>query len=355
MSSVSDGLRLDFMKNIIIVGTVLSLAIASSISGQDPTKQPQVTILTTGGTIASRNEAPSLEGHALIQAVPRLLDYATVNVEEIARTGSSRITPEIWLLIGKRINEIFASNPNLSGVVVTHGTDTMEETAYYLNLVVKDDRPVVLVGSMRSADVISADGPSNLLQAVRVATKQHSKNRGVMIVLNDEINSARDAWKTDNQRVQTFSAMDRGILGYADPDTVIFYRNPSQLHTVHSVFELDGIESLPEVPIAIDYPGFDGSTIFQWIKRNPAGIVVQAFAGGRMSSGAADGIRAAVAGNIPVVIASRVPGGRIPGTPSIEGTVLARDLPAHKARVLLMVALTNPSNKENLTTIFNKY
>ena len=317
--------------------------------------QPQVVILTTGGTIASRSEASSLEGHALVQAVPQLLDHATVTVEEIVRTGSSRITPEIWLLIGKRINEIFSENPDLNGIVVTHGTDTMEETAYYSNLVVNDDRPVVMVGSMRSADAISADGPSNLLQAVRVATKKHAKNHGVMIVLNDEINSARDAWKTDNQRVQTFRSMDRGILGYADPDTIIFYRNPSYLHTVHSSFRLDEITTLPEVPIVTDYPGFDGSTILQWVNKKPAGIVVQTFAGGRMSLGAAEGIRAAVAEKIPIVIASRVPGGRIPGAPSIEGTVLARDLPAHKARVLLMVALADPSNKENLTSIFNQY
>ncbi|HIF38744.1 MAG TPA: asparaginase [Gemmatimonadetes bacterium] len=342
------------MKNIFLVTSAFLLLFTLSVSGQAPEK-PHVVILTTGGTIASRSDAPSLEGHALVQAVPQILDYATVNVEEITRTGSSRITPEIWLRLGKRINEIFSQDGTINGIVVTHGTDTMEETAYYLNLVVKDDRPVVMVGSMRSADVISADGPSNLLQAVRVATKEHSKNRGVMIVLNDEINSARDAWKTDNQRVQTFRSIDHGILGYADPDTIIFYRNPSHLHTVNSIFQLDTIEALPEVPIVIDYAGFDGSTIIQWANRHPAGIVVQTFAGGRMSSGALEGIQRATEEGIPIVIASRVPGGRIPGSPSVAGTILARDLPAHKARVLLMVALAETSHKENLTSIFNQY
>ena len=342
------------MKNIFLISSAFLLLFTLSVSGQAP-KRPHVVILTTGGTIASRSNAPSLEGPDLVRAVPQILDYATVNVEEITRTGSSRMTPDIWLRLGKRINEIFSQDGEINGIVVTHGTDTMEETAYYLNLVVKDDRPVVMVGSMRSADVISADGPSNLLQAVRVATKEHSKNRGVMIVLNDEINSARDAWKTDNQRVQTFRSVDHGILGYADPDTVIFYRNPSHLHTVNSIFQLNEVETLPEVPIVIDYAGFDGSTIIQWAKRNPAGIVVQTFAGGRMSSGALNGIQKAIEEGIPIVIASRVPGGRIPGSPSIAGTILARDLPAHKARVLLMVALAGKSPKENLTSIFNQY
>lgn len=342
------------MKNIILVVSAFLLVSTLSISGQTPEKA-HVVILTTGGTIASRSDAPSLEGNALVQAVPQILDYASVRVEEIAQTGSSRITPKIWLRLGKRINEIFSQDSTVSGVVVTHGTDTMEETAYYLNLVVKDDRPVVMVGSMRSANVISADGPSNLLQGVRVATKTHSKNRGVMIVMNDEINSARDAGKTDNQRVQTFRSTDHGVLGYADPDTVIFYRNPSHLHTINSVFQLDEVEILPEVPIVIDYAGFDGSTIIHWKDRNPAGIIVQTFAGGRMSSGALAGIRRATADGIPVVIASRVPGGRIPGSPPIAGTILARDLPAHKARVLLMVALADHSHKETLTSIFNQY
>jgi|TARA_B110000116_G_scaffold193935_1_gene168808 L-asparaginase len=342
------------MKNIFLISSVFVLLFTLSASSQVP-KKPHVVILTTGGTIASRSNAPSLEGPDLVQAVPQILDYATVNVEEIARTGSSHMTPDIWLRLGKRINEIFSEDEEINGIVVTHGTDTMEETAYYLNLVVKDDRPVVMVGSMRSADIISADGPSNLLQAVRVATKEHSKNRGVMIVLNDEINSARDARKTDNQRVQTFRSVDHGILGYADPDTVIFYRNPSHLHTVNSIFQLNEVETLPEVPIVIDYAGFDGSTIIQWVNRNPAGIVVQTFAGGRMSSGALNGIQKATEEGIPIVIASRVPGGRISGSPSIAGTILARDLPAHKARVLLMVALAGKSPKENLTSIFNQY
>ena len=342
------------MKNTILIVSSIILVFTSWASGQ-VLEKPEVMILTTGGTIASRNTGPSLEGHALVQAVPQLIDYASITVEEITRTGSSRITPQIWLHLGKRINQIFSQDPKLSGIVVTHGTDTLEETAYYLNLVIKDDRPVVMVGSMRSSDRISADGPSNIVQAVRVATAKHSKNRGVMIVMNDEINSARDAWKTDNQRVQTFRSIDHGVLGFADPDTIIFYRSATHLHTVKSGFRLDNIETLPEVPIVIDYPGFDGSTIAQWTERKPAGIVVQTFAGGRMSSGAADGIRKALERNIPVVIASRVPGGRIPGEPSIEGTVLARDLPAHKARVLLMVALAGSSDQKNLTFIFSQY
>ena len=187
------------------------LSLASGVHAQQSPK-PRITILTTGGTIASRPGAVSLAGPELVQAVPQLLDHASITVEEVARTGSSRMTPELWLKIGKRINELFQTDEDLTGVVVTHGTDTMEETAYYLNITVLDERPVVLVGSMRSANAISADGPSNLLDAIRVAANPDARNRGVMIVLNDEINSARAARKTDNQRLQTFRAPEFGLF-----------------------------------------------------------------------------------------------------------------------------------------------
>jgi L-asparaginase type II len=265
------------------------------------------------------------------------------------------MTPDEWLRIGKRVNELFEAQQDLRAVVITHGTDTMEETGYYLNLTVLDERPVVLVGSMRDADAISADGPANLLDAVRVAINPEARNRGVMIVLNDEINSARAARKTDNQRLQTFQAPELGLLGYADPDTVLFYGTTPQRHTAASEFDLSRVETLPNVPIVVDYAGFDGSTIIEWAEKGVAGIVVQTFAGGRMSAGALQSILEVTDQGLPVIVSSRVPGGRIPGDPLVPGSILARDLPAHKARVLLMVALAAGVDRQDLGRAFAQY
>ena len=334
---------------------VTLIALPSTLAGQEVSTLPRVVILTTGGTIASRAGAATLPGDDLVGAVPELLDHASVSVEEVVRIGSSRMTPAVWLQLSRRINELFESDPGLRGVVVTHGTDTMEETAYFLNLTVLDERPVVMVGSMRGATAISADGPANLIAGVRVAVSPHSRNRGVMVVLNDEINAARAVRKTDNQRVQTFRAPGLGVLGYADPDTVIFHGTPPQRHTAQSELDLSRVDALPSVPIVIDYAGFDGSSLIDLLDRDVSGVVVQTFAGGRMSAGALAGVTQAVERGVPVVVSSRVAGGRIPGDPLVEGSILARDLEAHKARVLLMVGLAAGFDSDELARLFDDY
>lgn len=339
------------------VGLVVALILAPppSLPAQQAAK-PEVFILTTGGTIASRVGAPMSEGDSLVLAVPQLVDLATVRVEEFSRIGSSQMTPAHWLRLGKRINELFRENDDLAGIVVTHGTDTMEETAYFLNLTVRDRRPVVLVGSMRSANEISADGPANLLNAVRVAISPQSTGKGVLVVLNEEISAARDVWKTDNRRVGTFRSPELGFIGFADPDTVIFYRSPLQPHTWQTEFELASIDTLPTVEIAVDYTGFDGSTVDYFVQRRADGIVLTTFAGGRMSAGARRAAAAAMEAQVPLVIASRVPGGRIVGNPlgNVQA-IVARDLPANKARILLMLALTRTKETGELQRIFDTY
>jgi L-asparaginase type II len=317
---------------------------------------PRVLILTTGGTIATRVGAPMESGVDLVDAVPALLDHAQVEVEEFSRIGSSQMTPTHWLGLAKRINRAYESNPDLSGVVVTHGTDTMEETAFFLNLTVRDSRPVILVGSMRSSDEISADGPANLLNAVRVAVQRGAVGAGVLVVLNEDISSARDVWKTDNRRVHTFRSPEFGYLGVVDPDTVMFYRSSTLPHTAQSEFDVRRLDSLPRVEIVTDFAGFDGSAIEDLLQRSPDGIVLSTFAGGRMSAGARTGVQKAAEAGIPVVVASRVPGGRIIGNPARPlGAVVARDLPAHKARILLMLAMTTTVNLPDLQRIFDTY
>ena len=341
--------------SVLALAVLLPCAVPAAAQ-QGPQQNPRVVVLTTGGTIASRSDAPMLEGNALVRAVPALLDHADVAVEEVSRVGSSQMTPSHWLLFARRINELFDEDPGLSGIVVTHGTDTLEETAFFLNLSVRDDRPVVLVGAMRSANEISADGPANLLGAVRVAVDPASRGNGVLVVLNEDAAAARDVWKTHNRRVETFRSPELGFLGVVDPDAVVFYRTPTRPHTTQAEFDLAGVDSLPRVEIVSDYAGFDGAALSEAIGRRPQGIVFATFAGGRASAAGRAGMRSATEAGIPFVTASRVPGGRIVGEWPPEQGLVARDLPPHKARILLMLALTtgDPS-PDDLQAIFDRY
>ena len=342
------------LRRVLVWTLVLFLGPPQLLQAQ--TAPPRVVILSTGGTIASRTVAPMVEGHELVQAVPAVLEHARVEVEEVVRIGSSQMTPGVWLTLADRINALLAEDPDLRGIVVTHGTDTLEETAFFLNLTVRDTRPVVVVGSMRSSDEISADGSANLLNAVRVAVSPGAEGKGVLVVLNESISSARDVWKTHNRRVDTFRSPDLGALGVADPDAVVFYRSPIQRHTAATEFEVAGDRPLPAVPIVHDYVGFDARLIRQALATDPAGLVVATFAGGRMSAGARTGIQEAVEAGVPVVIASRVPGGRIVGDVSGDGALtVARDLPPHKARILLMLALDAGLRGADLQRVFDTY
>jgi len=333
---------------------ILLVGLPQGLTGQ--AELPRVVVLTTGGTIASRTVAPMVEGHALVQAVPEVLDHARVEVEEVVRIGSSQMSPAVWVTLAERINTLLRQDPQLRGIVITHGTDTLEETAFFLNLTVKDSRPVVVVGSMRSSDEISADGSANLLNAVRVSVEADARDKGVLVALNESIAAARDVWKTHNRRVDTFESSDLGMLGVADPDEVVFYRSPLRPHTSATEFAVSNDRPLPTVPIIHDYAGFDGELLRQALTTDPAGIVVATFAGGRMSPGARAGITDVLAAGVPVVIASRVPGGRIVGDMSGDGAVVvARDLPPHKARILLMLALDAEIGRADLQRVFDTY
>lgn len=334
----------------------LALPHAAQPAQAQPCDLPRVLVLTTGGTIASRVDAPMESGTGLVGAVPELLEHAEIEVEEFSRIGSSQMTPSHWLRLATRINLAFDADPGLAGVVVTHGTDTMEETAFFLNLTVKHSRPVVLVGSMRAANEISADGPANLLNAVRVAVNGDAHGEGVLVVLNEDIGAARDVWKTHNRRVNTFRSPEFGYLGVVDPDTVLFYRRTAHPHTSQTEFDVSGLDSLPRVEIVTDYTGLEAAVIEDAVARSPDGIVLATFAGGRMSAGARRGVIAAVEAGIPVVLASRVPAGRIIGNPAAQlGAVVARDLPAHKARILLMLASVSNAGMMELQRVFDTY
>jgi L-asparaginase len=338
--------------------TILAFAFAAScaFAEPEPAPKPPVLVLTTGGTIASRTDAPLIDGPELVQAVPRLLDYAEVRVEEFSVIGSSKMTPDHWLRLAKRVNEIYAEDEQLAGIVITHGTDTMEETAYFLNLTVQWDRPVVLVGSMRSSNEVSADGPGNLINAVRVAISGQAKGQGVLVVLNEDISAARDVWKTDNRRVHTFGSANVGHLGTVDPDGVRFYRRSLQPHTTASEFDISGLVALPKVLILTDFTGLEEALVEHFGELPMDGLVVRTFAGGRMSAGMQAGLKSLSKPGIPSVVTSRVPKGRIV-TPPDYGfpAIVSRGQQDNKARILLMLALTRTSDSAAIQRIFDTY
>ncbi len=256
---------------LALCGAIASLIAAQAPAHAQPTvsaELPLVVVLSTGGTIAGRGgsttslteyKSGSILGSELVDAVPEIKSYARVRVEQIANIGSTNMNPAVWLKLASRINAIFSEDPQVAGIVVTHGTNTLEETAYFLNLTVKHDKPVVLVGSQRPATAISADGPLNLLNAIRVAGAPVSRGKGVLVVMNDEINGARDVTKSNTYRVEAFRSGELGYLGYVDADEVTFYRASTKRHTARSEFDVSTLANLPKVEIVYAYaePGVD--------------------------------------------------------------------------------------------------
>src|SRR6187397_2884831 len=305
----------------ILAAAVLALLIAAASSAQ-PAK-PIVYVLSTGGTIAgsgssstdlSNYKPGAILGEQLVKAVPQIAQLADVRVEQVVNVNSSDITIENWLTLAKRINAILKETPAVAGFVITSGTNTLEETAYFLNLTIKSDKPVVLVGSMRPSTAISADGPLNLLNAVRTAIAPEAKGKGTLIVLNDEINAARDTTKTNTLRVETFRAPELGILGYVDEDKVSYYRATTKRHTVNSEFDVTALTALPKVTILYSYIEPDATLIQAAIKSGAKGIVIAGTGNGTLSifeANAVKEVNAMPAASRPAVVrSSRVGNGR---------------------------------------------
>jgi L-asparaginase len=345
-------LKIARLLTALVVGSV---APAVAVPAQE---LPRVRVIATGGTIAGRSDGGQLTGAQLVEAVPQLAEVAQLEVEEFSRIGSSGMTPDHWLRLSRRINELFAADPGLAGIVVTHGTDTMEETAYFLHLTVEHERPVVMVGSMRNASAVSADGPANLLSGVRVAAAPESGGRGVLVVLNDEVHSARDVRKTDNNRVNTFASAEWGALGVVDVDRIVYRRALTTLHTTASELHLDpAVTELPRVPIVADYAGTDAALLRAASEAGAVAVVVQAFGGGRPSPETRRAASAIAGAGTPVVLASRVPAGRVMESVAAvdEGVLAAGDLPPHRVRVLLMLALTRARTPAELQRLLDTH
>ncbi|MGH9884296.1 MAG: asparaginase [bacterium] len=320
--------------------------------------KPRVHIVATGGTIASTNYYSGRSGHVgvsdLVKAVPQLDSIAALSAEQFANIASSSMTPANWLQLSRTISDTLHARPDLAGIVVTHGTDTMEETAYFLDLTIKDPRPVVVTGAMRPSDGIGIDGPANLYNAVRVAGSATARDRGVMILLNDEILAARDATKSNAVRPNAFSAPYRGDLGLAEPEGIVFHRAPGR----HQVFDLSNVRDLPRVDISYTYSGADGADIDAFVAAGAKGIVVAAAGRGATTPAQRQAIERAMAKNVIVVVGTRAGSGTVPVGEGVRGasaspsTIGTGDLNPQHARVLLMLALTRTSDRREIAKIF---
>ena len=345
---------------------LLPLLLSSALPAlpQAPPKKPIVWVLSTGGTIAGQGATSTslteykggvLTGADLVKAVPEIPLIADVKVEQISNVPSSNITIAHWLTLSKRINQIFSEHPTTAGVVITHGTNTMEETAYFLNLTVKHDRPVVLVGSMRPATAISADGPLNLLNAVRTAASPAARGKGVLVVLNDEISAARDVTKTSTLRVETFRSPDLGYLGFVDGDKISFYRSPTRRHTTASEFDVTNLKELPPVEILYSYVQPNPILIEALLASGVKGIVLAGTGAGLVSTIEKDAL--AKAKGTVIVRSSRTGSGRVPAREDYDplGLIAADNLNPQKARILLMLALTKTTDPKEIRRIFDEY
>ena len=325
---------------------------------------PRVRLITTGGTISNR-PGDRLSPAELVASVPDLDELVGVETEEFANVSSSSLTLDQWLQLSRRLNAVFAEDPLLAGVVLTSGTDTLEELAYFLHLTVRHDRPVVVVGSMRRPETLGYDGAANLRQAFRVAAAPGSRGRGVLVVLNDEINSGREVTKTDALHLQTFEARGYGALGVTARDRVVYYRRVERRHTAASEFDVDLIQRLPRVDIVMAYQGASGDLVRAAVDRGADGIVVAGAGAGTTSGGQRDAIAYAYENGVLVVITTRTGSGRIaPSKPTPEESapdtqrllrVSGEDLAPVKARVLLMLALTVTDEVDEIQRMFGEY
>jgi L-asparaginase len=308
---------------------------------------PTVVIVTTGGTIAEKTDVktggavPAVSGKDLIAAVPGLDKIARIEVVNLCNIDSSQMTPEMWAQLSKTVDTHLAGS-RVKGVVVTHGTDTMAEGAYFLELTLKSGKPVVFVGAMRDASEVSPDGPANILNAVTQVCSEEARDWGVTVTLNEYINSARDVVKTNSTNVQTFDSGEKGYLGYIAMGRVIRYNNAPPVQ------KLPIPDKLPDVAFLSTYAGDDGSFVRFAADRGAKGIVVEAVGAGNVNAAVYEAIKYAISKGIPIVVTTRVchsgvwpmyadqGGGE---TLEKDGAILGGDLAGPKARLLLMLAI----------------
>jgi L-asparaginase len=345
-------------------GAALALLLAVPALAAD--KLPNVVVLATGGTIAGAASSDVQAGYTsgqvgvdqLLAAVPQTRKLATLRGEQIANIGSQDMNDEVWLKLARRVNELLAM-PDVDGIVISHGTDTIEETAYFLNLVVKSKKPVVMTASMRPSTALSADGPLNFYNAVAVAANKAAAGRGVLVVINDWIHGASSLTKMSTTAVQTFMSPLRGLIGTVAYGDAEFYRGPVGRNTVDSEFSLDGVTALPRVDIVMAHANMDGAMIDGAAAAGAKGIVIAGVGNGNMTEAGLKALAAQSKKGIVCVRSTRVATGRVGRNVEVDddklGLVASDDLNPQKARVLLRLALLKPRSLAEMQRLFVEY
>ena len=349
--------------NIPFLVAVIVLTLSTAAQAK-----PKIKVLATGGTIAGAQTSTSDIGYKagsfsiddLIKAVPSLKDVADLTGEQVANIPSQTMNHEVWLKLAKRVNEVL-KDADTDGVVITHGTDTMEETAYFLSLVVKSDKPVILVGSMRPATAVSADGPANLYNAVALAASPEARGRGPMVVINDDIHYAREAQKMNTTELDTFHSPNRGRAGVMNVGRIEFFSQNTTRHTTKSEFSVDGKTpgDLPDVEIVYSCENLGPEMIDFLVQRGVKGIVLAGVGDGNSTDAAIAALAAASKKGIAVVRSSRVGSGVVARNVEINddkmGFIASMELSPQKARILLMLALMNTTDPAKLQQAFMQY
>ena len=345
----------------------LAAALALLLVASAAYAKPKVMILATGGTIAGAQASTTEAGYKsgtfsvddLIKAVPPLKDLADISGEQVANIGSQTMNHEVWLALAKRTNEVLKGDAD--GVVITHGTDTMEETAYFLGLVVKSDKPVVLVGSMRPATAISADGPANLYNAVALAANPDARGRGPLVVLNDEIHYAHEAQKTNSTQLDTFKSPNRGRAGVMNTGKAYFFSQNTTRHTTKSDLSVEGkgVGDLPRVEIVYSYANYGRDTIDFLVAQGVKGIVLAGVGDGNSTDAAIAALADAAKKGVAVVRATRTGSGLVVRNVEVDddklGFIASMELSPQKARILLMLGLMKTKDPRALQKLFMEY
>jgi L-asparaginase len=360
ISAIKKKRKNKIMKKLIFISVLLVLIV------QVQAQLPRIIILATGGTIAGAGASSDRAGYTagkipiddLIGTIPTVKKIANITGEQIASVGSQDMTIAIWIKLAVRINEIFKNN-EADGIVVTHGTDTQEETGYFLDLVIPYDKPVVLTGSMRPATAISADGPKNLYDAITVAIDPKSKGKGVLISFNEGIYDARDVMKMSTTKTNAFGSPNTGPVGQAYDGKVEYYSTSVREVNVKTPFAISASTKLPRVDIVYMYADAPSDEIDMLISKKVDGIVIAGVGNGNFNKAYMDAVKRAVAAGIIVCRASRAPSGRVVLHDEINddelGTIVSDDLTPQKARILLMLGLTKTKDKKQLQNYFFTY
>jgi len=348
----------NFKKTVVVLLILVSSAVYS--------QQKNIVILATGGTIAGAAGSGTQAGYtsgqvtidAMVNAVPNITKLAKIKGEQVSNVGSQDMSFDILLALSKRIAQLAKQN-DVDGIVITHGTDTMEESAYFLNLVCKTDKPIVLVGSMRPSTAVSADGPLNLYNAVAVAADPNAKGRGVLLVMNDWIHSAQSLTKVSTTAVQTFMSPLRGLIGTTAYGANEYYRYPNSKYGSKSEFSVDGVTKLPRVDIVYADLDMSPDLIDASVEKGAKGIVIAGVGNGNMTKGALEACVRAVKKGVVVVRSTRVATGNVGRNVEVNddqsGTIASADLNPQKSRILLSVALLKQRKAEDIQRLFYDY